>query len=176
MRFQNNSFQRLLHGALTCRRMFQMPSHLISIAALLLAAAPAGAAWVLPSGTAADLGGGTVSMGCADMLNGGALALGAGGALTAARDVSTQAGALLALGDGRVELAGQWIPSGQVTASGGQVLRTASPGCPVAGQAGPVPLGNGAGAPVAVPTLDGWALAALSLLLAGIGRRTLSTQ
>lgn len=156
--------------------MSRTPLRLGSIAALLLATAPASADWVLPPGATADLGGGVVSMGCTDVLNSGSLTLGAGGALVAARDVSTQAGALLALGNGRVELARQWSSSGQVTASSGQVLRTASPGCPLAGQAGPVHLGSSAGAPLPVPATGGWALALLSLLLAGMGRRMLSKR
>ena len=146
----------------------------LAVPLLLLAASttiPASAAWVLPPGAEAGLGGGAASLGCADVANGGALHLGAGGTLAAARDVATQAGALLALDGARLELAGQWTAAGQVSASGGaQVLRTASPGCPVAGQAGPVPLG---GAPTPVPALGPWALALLAFALGGLGRKLL---
>jgi hypothetical protein len=120
-----------------------------------------------------------VSLGCADVANGGALHLGAGATLAAARDVATQAGALLDLDGARLELAGQWTAAGQVSASGGaQVLRTASPGCPVAGRAGPVPLG-GAPASTPVPALEPWALALLALAvpaLAGRARKTPSSR
>ncbi|MBN9342717.1 MAG: hypothetical protein J0H52_22005 [Comamonadaceae bacterium] len=146
---------------------------------MLLAALPASAAWVLPPGAEAALGGGAVSLGCADVANGGALHLGAGATLAAARDVATQAGALLDLDGARLELAGQWTAAGQVSASGGaQVLRTASPGCPVAGRAGPVPLG-GAPASTPVPALEPWALALLALAvpaLAGRARKTPSSR
>lgn len=146
---------------------------------MLLAALPASAAWVLPPGAEAALGGGAVSLGCADVANGGALHLGAGATLAAARDVATQTGALLDLDGARLELAGQWTAAGQVSASGGaQVLRTASPGCPVAGRAGPVPLG-GAPASTPVPALEPWALALLALAvpaLAGRARKTPSSR
>ena len=146
---------------------------------MLLAALPASAAWVLPPGAEAALGGGAVSLGCADVANGGALHLGAGATLAAARDVATQAGALLDLDGARLELAGQWTAAGQVSASGGaQGLRTASPGCPVAGRAGPVPLG-GAPASTPVPALEPWALALLALAvpaLAGRARKTPSSR
>lgn len=146
---------------------------------MLLAALPASAAWVLPPGAEAALGGAAVSLGCADVANGGALHLGAGATLAAARDVATQAGALLDLDGARLELAGQWTAAGQVSASGGaQVLRTASPGCPVAGRAGPVPLG-GAPASTPVPALEPWALALLALAvpaLAGRARKTPSSR
>lgn len=146
---------------------------------MLLAALPASAAWVLPPGAEAALGSGAVSLGCADVANGGALHLGTGATLAAARDVATQAGALLDLDGARLELAGQWTAAGQVSASGGaQVLRTASPGCPVAGRAGPVPLG-GAPASTPVPALEPWALALLALAvpaLAGRARKTPSSR
>lgn len=106
----------------------------------------------------------------------------------AARDVSTQPGALLALDGGQVELAQQWSAAGQVSASGGQALRTASPGCAVVGQAGPVPVGGGPSTPstpsapsplpvpVPVPALAPWALAVLALVaLTGRRRSTHST-
>ena len=128
---------------------------------MLLAALPASAAWVLPPGAEAALGGGAVSLGCAD--------------------VATQAGALLDLDGARLELAGQWTAAGQLSASGAaQVLRTASPGCPVAGLAGPVPLGGApAIAPTPVPALGSWALALLALAipaLAGRARKTRSSR
>lgn len=151
------------------------------LAALLLAAWPASAEWALPPGAQASLGGGAASLGCADLRNSGTLALGAGGALRAARDVSTQPGALLALDGGQVELAQQWSAAGQVSASGGQVLRTASPGCAVVGQAGPVPVGGGpytpsAPSPLPVPALAPWALAVLALALAALTGRRRSTH
>ncbi|MCO5356863.1 hypothetical protein [Acidovorax kalamii] len=151
--------------------------HTSTLAAALLAAmVSAKADWALPAGAAADLGGGTVSMGCSDLsVSGGTLALGTGGALVAARDVSTSAGSSLALNGGRVELAGQWTSTGPVNAGNGQVLRVASPGCLLAGPAGPIPLGGGA-APVPVPALSPWALALLTpVVLALAGRRRRAT-
>lgn len=140
-------------------------------AALLTAMASARADWALPTGAAADLGGGTVSMGCSDLfVNGGTLALSAGGALVAARDVSTSAGSSLALNGGRLELAGQWTPTGPISLGGGQVLRAASPGCLLAGPAGPLPL-YGAAAPVPVPALSPWALALLTPVVLALARR-----
>lgn len=147
--------------------------HAGAIAALLLTtAAPTRADWALPPGTAADLGGGTVSLGCTDVaVNGGSLALGASGALLAARDVSASAGASLSLNGGRVELAGQWTWANPTHASGGQVLRTASPGCLLAGPAGPIPLGGSAVAPVPVPMLGPWTLALLTPAVLALATR-----
>lgn len=147
--------------------------HAGAIAVLLLTtAAPTRADWTLPPGTAADLGGGTVSLGCTDVaVNGGSLTLGASGALVAARDVSASAGALLTLNGGRVELAGQWTLTSPANASGGQMLRTASPGCLLAGPAGPIPLGGGAAAPVPVPALSPWALALLTPAVLALANR-----
>lgn len=144
-----------------------------AVAALLLAAAtPSKADWALPPGSAADLGGGTVSLGCADVaVNGGSLTLGANGALVAARDVSASAGASLTLSGGRVELAGQWTLASPANVSGGQVLRTASPGCLLAGPAGPIPLGGGAVAPVPVPALSPWTLALLTPAVLALANR-----
>ena len=70
------------------------------LAAALHLALPAHADWVLPPGSAADLAGGTASMGCVSVLDSGALRLG-DGALLAAQDVTVYAGAQLVIGRGR---------------------------------------------------------------------------
>lgn len=106
---------------------------------LALACTTVHADWVLPSGASAHLGGGRATMGCVNVQNGGVLALD-GGTLQAARDVQVAANAQLDIGSGRVELAQQWSSQGSVTATSGTVVRMASPGCPVVGQAGPIPL------------------------------------
>lgn len=123
------------------------------LAAMALACATARADWILPSGSSVSLGGGTASMGCVSMQNSGTLAMDAS-ALVAARDVAVAAGAQLQIGSGRVELAQQWINNGTATATSGGVVRMASPGCPLLGSAGPVPL-TSAPAPQPVPLPGG---------------------
>lgn len=130
------------------------------LAALALACTAAQADWVLPSGASASLGGGTASLGCANVHNAGTLALD-GGTLVAARDVQVAAGAQLQIGSGWVELAQQWSNQGSVTATSGGALRTASPGCPVAGAAGPVQTPS---TPTPVPaTLPGGGMAQVGI-------------
>lgn len=148
------------------------------LAALVLACTAAHADWVLPSGASASLGGGTASMGCANVQHGGVLALD-GGALVAARDVQVAAGAQLHIGSGRVELAQQWLNQGNATVTSGGVTRVASPGCPTVGQAGPVPLADspgtgGNGGAHAIPTLGEWGLLLLAALMGMLGLRRLS--
>jgi hypothetical protein len=146
------------------------------LAALGLASADTRAEWVLPPGGAASLGGGVVSLGCASLRGGGALDLG-GGALLGARDVVLDAGAQLAIGAGRVELAQQWADGGaSITLDTGRVERKASPGCPVAGQPGQVLPAAPPPLPPAlqpVPALGAGGAAALSVLAALLGGRRL---
>ncbi|RYF23513.1 MAG: IPTL-CTERM sorting domain-containing protein [Comamonadaceae bacterium] len=147
--------------------------HPLCLAALTLACASAHADWTLPAGASARLGGGTVSMGCASLHNGGTLRLQNGG-LLAARDVALASGARLEIGAGRVELAQQWANLGTATATSGGVTRTASPGCAVLGQAGPValnPLTPPAPQPVIVPPLPGGAGATAQVAIGGVGAR-----
>lgn len=144
----------------------------LCLAALALACTAARADWVLPSGARASLGGGTASMGCASVQHSGVLALD-GGALVAARDVQVAAGAQLQIGSGRVELAQQWLNQGSATATSGGVTRVASPGCPVVGQAGPVPLQAPptppSPLPVPLPAGGGTASVAIGVTSAGGG-------
>lgn len=149
----------------------------LCLAALALACTAARADWVLPAGASAHLGGGTASMGCVNVQSSGTLTLG-GGTLVAARDVATAAGAQLQIDSGQVQLAQQWINAGTVTATSGGVTRQPSPGCPVVGKAGPIPLTappgpGGAGGPHAIPTLGEWGLLLLSALAALAGLRRL---
>lgn len=109
------------------------------LAALALACTAARADWVVPHGGSANLGQGTASLGCVNVQSSGTLSLD-GGALVAARDVVVESGAQLQIGRGQVELAQQWINNGSAMATSGGVVRVASPGCPVVGQAGPVSL------------------------------------
>ena len=130
---------------------------LAALAALALAGPGAHAGWEIPAGGAAQLGGGTVSLGCASVSNGGALQLD-GGALLAARDVRTHAGALLAVGAGRVELAQQWAADGSVTLTTGRVERKdGGPGCPAVGALGQLLPATAPPAPqpVAIPPAPG---------------------
>ena len=103
------------------------------------AAVPAHADWVLPAGASASLGGGTAQLGCASLSNGGTLQL-QGGALRSAANVTVEAGGTFTIDSGTVELAQLWTNNGTATATTGSVTRTASTGCPVAGNPGPVTL------------------------------------
>lgn len=111
----------------------------LCVSALVLACTAAQADWVLPAGSSVNLGGGTASMGCANVSSSGTLALN-GGALAAARDVLVAAGSTVQLDSGQITLAQQWSNNGTVTATSGGVVRQASPGCAVVGATGPVPL------------------------------------
>ncbi|UCV01069.1 IPTL-CTERM sorting domain-containing protein [Acidovorax radicis] len=145
--------------------------HLLGLAALALTCGAAQADWALPAGASARLGGGTVSMGCASLQNGGTLRLD-DGALLAARDVALASGAQLEIGAGRIELAQQWTNLGTATATSGGVTRTASPGCAVVGQAGPValsPLTPPAPQPVTVPPLPGGTGTTAQVAIGGVG-------
>ena len=141
------------------------------LAALALACTAAQADWVLPPGASANLGGGQASLGCTNLQHSGALTLDSG-ALVAARDVQVAAGAQLQIGSGRVELAQQWLNQGSATATSGGVTRVASPGCPVVGQAGPVPLqAPPSPLPVPLPTGGGGGggTASVAIGVAGAG-------
>lgn len=144
----------------------------LAAALLCLAAVPACADWALPAGSTADLGGGTASLGCSSLLDSGSLALN-GGALVTAQSVTVSTGAQMLLDSGLVELAQQWDNQGSTTATTGRVTRVASPGCPLIGTAGPVPLRNEPPAPRPVPATGPAALSLLALTLALLGRRSL---
>ena len=160
--------------------MTAFAGHVCLTATLLcLATAPARADWVLPAGGAADLGGGTASMGCVSVQDSGTLTLG-GGSLVAAQNVTVYAGAQLLIGSGQVALAQQWSNLGTTTATTGGITRVASPGCPVVGQPGPVPLRAGPDNPdtptaaaTPVPATGPAALALLAAAVALLGRRVL---
>lgn len=123
------------------------------------------AQWVIPAGSSADLAGGTTRLGCSDLRNQGRLSAN-GGSVLDAKDIEVLAGAQLLLDSGHLELAQQWGNQGTVTVTTGQVIRVASAGCALAGQAGPVLLNaEPVATPVAVPTVGAGALAALSALL-----------
>ncbi|WP_311220635.1 MULTISPECIES: IPTL-CTERM sorting domain-containing protein [unclassified Acidovorax] len=111
----------------------------LCLATLALACTAANAGWVMPAGTQVHLGGGTATMGCADVASSGTLTLG-GGTVRAARDVLVTAGSSVQLDSGQIQLAQQWTNDGTVTATSGGVVRAASTGCPVVGLPGPVPL------------------------------------
>ena len=132
------------------------------------------AQWVIPAGSSADLAGGTTRLGCADLRNQGRLSAN-GGSVLDAKDIEVVAGAQWLLDSGHVELSQQWGNQGTVTVTTGQVIRIASPGCPLVGQAGPVALTAGSAAtPVAVPALGTASLTALSallMLLVALGQR-----
>lgn len=130
-----------------------------------LAVPSAHADWVIPQGASAQLGGGTVSLGCTDLQLGGTLTLG-GGAASAARNVQVATGGQLTVDSGTVHLAQQWTNQGSVTATTGGVTRVASAGCPLVGQAGAVQLT--APTPVIVP-LPGGSSGTAQVLVSGPG-------
>ncbi|MGE8318228.1 MAG: hypothetical protein ACN6O3_05730 [Comamonas sp.] len=144
----------------------------LAAAALCLAAASARADWVLPAGSTADLGGGTASLGCVDLLDSGTLAL-SGGSVVTVQDVTVSAGAQLQIGSGQIELAQQWDNQGGASTTTGRVTRVASAGCPLVGAAGPVSLRSEPSAPTPVPATGPAALGLLALALALLGRRRL---
>lgn len=111
-----------------------------AVAAAALWCAASHADWAMAPGASARLGGGTVSLGCANLYSGGNLQLD-GGAVLGARDVHLTSTAQVDIGTGRIELAQQWNNQGSAQASsGGGAIRVASPGCPIAGAPGPVAL------------------------------------
>ena len=131
--------------------------------------------WVIPPGTSVQLGGGTTSLSCADLLVQGSLSLGAGGAISDARNVTIASTGVLALDGGNVTLAQNWINQGTVNTGGGQVLRAVSQDCTLVGQSGPITVNGGGGSiagPQAIPALDWRMLFILGLVVAWLGWRS----
>ena len=87
---------------------------------LLLAAAAAHADYVVPPGATIGLGGGSMDLGCTDVIVDGAFDL-QGGTLTNVRHVQIGATGSLTLGSGSVSLAGNWSNGGTLNAGTGTV-------------------------------------------------------
>ncbi len=89
-------------------------------AGLLLCAVAAHADLVVPAATTVGLGGGSMNLGCTDVILNGTLDL-QGGTLTNVRHVQIAAGGSLVLGSGSVSLAGNWSNAGTLNAGTGTV-------------------------------------------------------
>ena len=87
---------------------------------LLLASATAQAQYVVPPGASIGLGGGSMDLGCTDVIIDGAFDL-EGGTLTNVRHLQIGAAGSLALGSGSVSLAGNWANGGAFNAGTGSV-------------------------------------------------------
>ncbi|MBN8556832.1 MAG: IPTL-CTERM sorting domain-containing protein [Proteobacteria bacterium] len=90
------------------------------IAVSLLVAATAHADYVVPAGATVGLGGGSIDLGCTDVIVDGTLDL-QGGTLTNVRHVQIGAGGNLLLGGGSASLAGNWSNTGAFNAGTGAV-------------------------------------------------------
>lgn len=135
--------------------------------AALIVATSAQAQWVIPAGSAWDMGGGATDLACTDLVVEGALTVGSGGSVTGVRNVLIASGGSLSLAGGTVQLSQQWTNQGVFTPGGGQVVRVdGGVACPAAGPIGPIGL-----SPASVPATSPGMLAALTLLLAGLGWR-----
>ena len=149
--------------------------HVVPLAVVLMAATQAHAQWVIPEGFDWDMVGGSNDLACTDLIVEGVLTVGAGGAVTGARNVVITATGSVNLAGGTLNLAQQWTNQGVFTAGGGQVVRVdGGMDCSAQGPLGPFdPLAPevhpGAVAPQPVPATGPGMLAALSLLLGGLG-------
>ena len=156
------------------RRRWWRVSRWYSLLGAVFLTLPAHADWVIPPGSAVDMAGSTVSMGCANVQNQGQLVMG-GGQLLGAKDISVDSGASLDVGGGRIELAQQWSNKGTVTVTTGQVVRVGSADCLLVGQAGAIQLTATPAVAEAtpVPTMSAGLLALSSAMLALLGARQL---
>ena len=140
--------------------------HVLPVA-MCLVAVSAHADWLIPAGSSWDMGGGSSDLACTDLLVEGALVVGAGGTITGVRNVVIAAGGSLMLDGGTVQLAQQWTNQGTFTAGGGRVVRVdGGVECAAVGPLGPLDF-----SPKPVPATNPGVLAALALLLAGLGWR-----
>lgn len=102
------------------KRRGALPRWPIAGVCLLLATAVAHADYVVPAGASFGLGGGSMDLGCTDVIVDGAFDL-QGGSLTNVRHVQIGAAGSLALGSGSVNLAGNWSNGGALNAGTGTV-------------------------------------------------------
>jgi hypothetical protein len=135
--------------------------------AALVVAASAQAQWVIPEGSEWDMAGGFSDLACTDLIVEGALTVGSGGSITGVRNVVIASRGSLDLAGGTIQLSQQWTAQGLFTAGGGQVVRVdGGAACPASGPLGPLDF-----SPKPVPATSPGMLAALALLLAGLGWR-----
>jgi hypothetical protein len=148
----------------------------------LMAQGAAHADWVVPAGAVMDAPGASITLGCTDLVIGGTFNMGAGSAFTEVRNVHILPGGSLQMAAGTsLQLGGAWRNEGSVSATGAQVLRVDSPGCPaqtgsdpsVGGPLGPVnpQSPNGLFAATPVPGLGDGALAGLAGVLGWVAWR-----
>lgn len=137
----------------------------------LAASTPAFAEIRIPSGAALQLARGTVNLGCTDLEIAGKLVQGAEVSTVGARNVQINSGGQLELGGGSLQLSQDFTNAGTVLTGGGNVTRVDSAQCPAKGALGVVNT-NEVTVPTsatAVPSLQTYALALLSLMLAAAG-------
>lgn len=111
--------------------MLKLTSVVVRLWIVLLAACLVGSAradFVVPTGGSASLNGGSMDLGCTDVIVGGAFDLG-GGSLTNVRNVVVQSGGLLTAGAGSITLAGDWTNQGTFNAGAGSVNFVDAPLC-----------------------------------------------
>ena len=87
---------------------------------LLLHPAPAAADVVVPASATGSLNGGTLDLGCTDLIVAGTLQLG-GGQVLNARNVTIQGGGTIDGGSGVIQVGGNWTATGSFTAGTGEV-------------------------------------------------------
>ncbi len=100
-------------------------------AACTLLAGAAFADLIVPAGGTVSLGGGTIDLGCSDVVVGGGLQLGAGAA-AGTRNLTILAGGTLDAGSGAITLAGGWSNGGTFNSGSGTVSFVDAGGCSVA--------------------------------------------
>ncbi len=87
---------------------------------LLLHPAFAAADYNVPANAVVSLNGGTLDLGCTDLIIGGTLQIGSGQVLNA-RNVTLQAGGVLDGGSGTLQVGGDWFNNGNFVAGSGTV-------------------------------------------------------
>lgn len=100
----------------------------LSLVSALFFAPLAHADLLVPAGGVTQLNGGSLDLGCTDVIVGGTLDLG-GGTLSNVRNVSIQAGGTISAGAGSITLSGDWSNQGAFNAGTGIVSFVDAPAC-----------------------------------------------